>query len=60
MENVKNIMIMVNQNLKVNIYMDKDMEKVKNIIKMVNQNLKVNIGMEIKFHNKFYYLFKIK
>ena len=35
MEKEKNIMIMVNQNLKENILMEKEMEKEKNIILMV-------------------------
>ena len=44
MEKEKNIIIiMVNQNLKENIQMEKEMEKEKNIIGMVHQNLKVNI-----------------
>ena len=46
MEKEKNIIIMVNQNLKENIYMEKEMVKEKNIIIMVNQNLKENIQME--------------
>ena len=33
MENAKNFLKMVNQNLKENIYMEKKMEKEKNIIK---------------------------
>ena len=36
MEKEKNIMIMVNQNLKENILIKKEMEKEKNIIMMVN------------------------
>ena len=44
MEKEKNIIIMVNQNSKVNIQMEKNgMEKEKNIIKMVNYYLKENI-----------------
>ena len=47
MEKVKNLIyIMVNQNLKVNIDMGKNMEKEKNIINMVILNLKENIFME--------------
>ena len=41
MEKEKNI-LMVNQNLKENIQMGKEMEKEKNIYQM-NQNLKENI-----------------
>ena len=41
----KNIMKMVNQNLKVIIYMEQEMGKEQNIIKMESQNLKVNIFM---------------
>ena len=36
MEKEMNTMKMVNQNLKVNIYMEKEMEEEKNIMKMVN------------------------
>ena len=36
MENVKNMIMMVNQNLKENIVMEKEMGKEKNIIGMVN------------------------
>ena len=42
MEKEKNMMIMVNQNLKENIQMEKEMEKAKNTF-MVNQYLKENI-----------------
>ena len=42
MEKEKNIIIIVNQNLKENIYMEKETI----IIKMVNYNLKENIKME--------------
>ena len=34
MEKKKNIIMMVNQNLKVDIYMEKEMEKEKNIKKV--------------------------
>ena len=36
MEKEKNMIMMVNQNLKENIKMEKEMEKEKNIIIMVN------------------------
>ena len=40
---LKNIIIMINQNLKENIKMEKEMEKEKNMIMMVNYYLKENI-----------------
>ena len=43
MEKEKNIMIMVNQNLKENILMEKEKGKEKNIMIMENLNLKENI-----------------
>ena len=43
MEKEKNMILMVNQNLKENIYLEKEMEKEKNIMIMENQNLKENI-----------------
>ena len=43
MEKEKNIIGMVNQNLKVNIKMGKEMEKEKDIILMVNYYLMENI-----------------
>ena len=42
MEKGKNMMKMVNQNLKENIYMEKEMEKEKNIM-MIYYYLKENI-----------------
>ena len=36
MEKEKNILIMVNQNLKESFYMEEEMEKEKSIIKMAN------------------------
>ena len=43
MEKGKNMMKIIYQNLKENIYMEKEMGKEKNIMKMANQNLKENI-----------------
>ena len=43
MEKEKNILLMVNQNLKEIIQMEKEMEKEKNIILMVIYYLKENI-----------------
>ena len=40
---LKNIMKMVNQNLKVNTQMEREMGKEKNMMKMVILNLKENI-----------------
>ena len=40
---VKNTIMMVKQNMKDNIYMEKEMEKEKIMIIMVNQILKENI-----------------
>ena len=43
MEKEKNMLIMMNQYLKENIYMEKEMEKEKNMINMEGLFLKENI-----------------
>ena len=42
-EKLKNLMMMVYQNMKENILMEKEEEQEKNIMKMENLNLKVSI-----------------
>ena len=46
MEKEKNIMIMVYQNLKEYMSMEKDMEMERNIIKIKKQNMKLKMEME--------------
>ena len=46
MEKEKNFIMILHQNLKDNIYMDKKMVKEKNIIIMANYYLKENILVE--------------